>query len=64
MFTINYKGWYINGYCDRPGCTIVLPTGGVWCRAKTLIGAKRIITKAKTWVNCSESGVVNVSLSV
>lgn len=53
MFTINYRGWYIHGYIDRPGCRIQLPNGGLWCRAKTLLGAKRIITRDSKWVRCA-----------
>ena len=50
MFTIKYKNWYINGYIDRPECTVVLPKGGVWCSAKSLLAAKRIITRDSQWV--------------
>lgn len=50
MFTINYKGWYINGYIDRPECHVVLPHGGHWIKAKSLLSAKRIITRDSKWV--------------
>lgn len=55
MFTLNYKGWYIGGYCDnRAVYKVILPDGGLWCTCKTLQGAKRSITKALTWVNFKE----------
>jgi len=50
MFTIKYKGWYINGYIDRPDCKVVLPNGGLWGSAKSLLAAKRMITKDCQWV--------------
>lgn len=27
MFTIYYKAWYINGYIDKPECTVLHPNG-------------------------------------
>lgn len=53
MFTIQYRGWFIHGYTDRRDCRIQLPNGGLWCNAKTLVGAKRIITRDSQWVRCA-----------
>lgn len=50
MFTIEYKGWYIHGYIDKPECTVCLPNGVTWERVKSLQSAKRSITKAVKWV--------------
>lgn len=50
MFTIKYKGWYINGYVDRNECKVVLPKGGLWGTAKSLLSAKRMITRDSKWV--------------
>jgi hypothetical protein len=44
MFTIEYKGWYIHGYIDRPECKIQSPEYEIM-RAKTILGAKRMITR-------------------
>jgi len=43
MFTIKYKSGYINGYCNKKECTILFNGSNVKC--KTLISAKRLITK-------------------
>lgn len=50
MFTIEYKGWFIAGYFDRPECKVILPKGGLWGTAKSLQAAKRMITKDSKWV--------------
>ena len=50
MFTIEYKGWYINGYFDRSECKVIMPNGGLWCRANSIHGAKILISKAIKWV--------------
>lgn len=39
MFTINYKGFYIHGYCDKPECTVNL------ARYKSLHAAKCAVTR-------------------
>ena len=28
MFTDCYKGFFINGYCDRSECRVIFPNGG------------------------------------
>mgnify|MGYP000674522643 FL=1 len=56
MWTIKYKGWYICGYCDRSDCSVVLPKGGHWANCKTLLGAKRIISRDSKWVNDKSEG--------
>lgn len=53
MFTIQYKAWFINGYIDRSECTVVLPKGGLWGKAKSLLAAKRMITRDSQWVKDS-----------
>jgi hypothetical protein len=50
MFTLNYKGWYVNGYCDRPQCRVLLPDSTLWGTFKSLQAAKVAITKAHKWV--------------
>jgi hypothetical protein len=50
MFTIKYKGWFIHGYIDKPECTVSLPKGGHWATCKSLLAAKRLITKHREWV--------------
>jgi hypothetical protein len=47
MWTLNYKGLYINGYSDRTECGVVWAHGGEVLpghKFKTLLGAKRFIT--------------------
>ena len=44
MYTIKYRDGYINGYCDKKECTVIL--GDVQRKFKTLLGAKRWINKA------------------
>lgn len=50
MWTISYKGWFIAGYCDRNECSVILPKGGHWGNAKSLLAAKRMITRDSQWV--------------
>lgn len=45
MFTIRYKGFYINGYHDRSECVIVYPQGGVAGRSGNLVSAKAFVTR-------------------
>jgi len=48
MFTINYKGFFINGHTNSDTYSVVWPHGGLvmpgyqW---KTMLGAKRFITR-------------------
>lgn len=52
MYTIQYKAFFIHGYLDRSDCRIVTPLGTLWCNARTLVGAKRMITRAlRDWPN-------------
>ena len=44
MYTMAYKGYYINGYCDRSEARIVTPTHNI-ITVNTIIGAKRLITR-------------------
>lgn len=44
MFTINYKGYYINGYCDKSQCRIVSPDSIIIGAYKNMRQAKRIIS--------------------
>lgn len=44
MYTMAYKGYYINGYCDRSEARIVTPTHSI-ITVNTIIGAKRLITR-------------------
>ena len=41
MFTINYKGFYIHGYCDKPECTI----NSSFRKFRSLRAAKMHITR-------------------
>lgn len=50
MFTIEYKGWYISGYFDKPECKVLLPRGGIWCKANSILSAKRTISRDSNWV--------------
>lgn len=53
MWTLNYKGLYINGYCDRDECVVVWAHGGEVLpgyKFKTLLGAKRFITKVVGYI--------------
>ena len=43
MWTINYSGMAVHGYCDRALCRIDL--GGFFMDAKSLHAAKCLITK-------------------
>lgn len=47
MYTIEYKGGYIHGFCDDREFRVHILINGLWelHRCKTLIGAKRKITK-------------------
>lgn len=51
MWSINYKGYYIQGHCDREQCTALCsPTGfgHTWrTQCKSLHAAKLAITKHK-----------------
>lgn len=49
MYTIKYKEGFINGYCDRKECSIVFK--GIKVKCKTIIGAKRLISKIMNWPN-------------
>jgi hypothetical protein len=45
MWTIRYKGFFINGYCDKPECSVVFWVGGVMGKFKSLHSAKIGITE-------------------
>lgn len=48
MWTIEYKGSYIHGYCDKDDCKVqIYIGGGVYeeFRCKSLHAAKLLITK-------------------
>jgi len=46
MWTVNYKGYYIHGYCDRDQCRVMDPVGGVDVGTfKSLHAAKCAITR-------------------
>lgn len=53
MFTISYKGFYINGYQDRSECVIVYPRGGVAGRANNLTSAKSLVTRLLSRMSAS-----------
>ena len=44
MYTMAYKGYYINGYCDRSEARIVCPDHSI-ITVNTIIGAKRLMTR-------------------
>ena len=44
MYTMAYKGYYINGYCDRSQSLIVTHDHSI-ITVNTIIGAKRLITR-------------------
>ena len=44
MYTMAYKGYYINGYCDCDQARIVTPDHSI-ITVNTIIGAKRLITR-------------------
>lgn len=47
MFTIQYKGFYINAYCDRPACSVVDALACSKVRHfKTVRAAKCFITRS------------------
>jgi hypothetical protein len=50
MYTLNYKGWFINGYIDKPECKVLLPDSTLWGTFKSLQSAKAAISKAREWV--------------
>jgi len=45
MWTIAYRGFYIHGYCDKTECRVVFPNGAAVFTAKTLHGAKCVLTR-------------------
>jgi hypothetical protein len=45
MFTIEYKGFYINGYCDKPECKVVFPNGSPLVTVSSVHAAKLAITR-------------------
>ena len=47
MFTIQYKGCYINGYIDKPECTVCGVYGPLWGNLtfKSIRAAKLAITR-------------------
>lgn len=45
MFTINYRGFYIHSYCDKPECIIISEKDGLIAQKKSLHAAKIAITK-------------------
>lgn len=50
MYTREYKGFYINGYCDRPETTVVFGQGGEVIpgyKFKSFRAAQLFITKIK-----------------
>lgn len=40
MWTIEYKGFYIHGYCDKPECRVLAGSGEVKPAFKSLHAAK------------------------
>lgn len=54
MFTISYKGFYINGYIDKPQVRLAIKqwdrqqSAGVWINAKSMHAAKCLISR---WIN-------------
>ena len=50
MYTTSYKGYYINGYCDRDEVTIVCRDHTV-IKASSITAAKKIISRLITEVN-------------
>ena len=52
MFTISYKDHYINGYCDKLECRVILPN--TIKTYKSLHSAKMAITRyIKALQNCN-----------
>lgn len=50
MFTRSFKGFYINGYCSKPECSVVFATGGEVLpgyKFKSYRAAQLFITKIK-----------------
>ena len=45
MYTIAYKGLYINGYCHTALCAVAFQNGGSLGYFPSLLSAKRAITK-------------------
>lgn len=47
MITVKYKGCYINGYIDKPECTVCGDFGPLWpgLTFKSLHAAKLAITR-------------------
>jgi hypothetical protein len=45
MFTIQYKGFYINGYCDKPECKVIFCNDSPLITVKSLRAAKLAIAK-------------------
>lgn len=44
MFSIQYKGYFIQGHCDRDECRVVHPQGGIAkASCKNVRAAKRFI---------------------
>lgn len=54
MYTITYKGFYINGYIDKPNVRVAIMqwdrtrSPGQWVEAKSLHAAKCLISR---WMN-------------
>ena len=48
MWTINYKGFYIHGYFDKPQCRVSLPNVSMNYEWKSLRAAKCAISR---WTN-------------
>lgn len=48
MWTLNYKGFYVHGYCDRPNVRITgVPHGTGSKECASLASAKLYISKLK-----------------
>jgi hypothetical protein len=50
MFTIEYKGWFIHGYYDKPECRVMKLLKGeqISVNCKSMHAAKMYITKQLT----------------
>jgi len=45
MWTKEYKGFYINGYCSKEECRVIFENGEPLINVKSLRAAKLAITK-------------------
>jgi len=45
MWTINYRGYFVHGYCDKDRCSVQDPSGERLGSFKTLRAAQLYITR-------------------